>query len=236
MKRHFVILAFVSLLGFVIAAPSYGTPFWGAVDLSGLGEGTEFELEFQLFGGGDADDAEVLIDNISIGDMLIDFEIGHVGDYLEEDLWNASDTVDIVSGSLDGTGSRVLSLVEDPDGGVFTTIVYQSFIVPTNHPPDPCMLRFDYETLRFETGFFEDQFTAWLRNSSGEALLIPGVAYEEDPVVLEVTPTFGVQHNPNTTTAVIPEPTTILLVLSGLGGIAAACGNARRRRRVSNGK
>lgn len=219
MRRLLSILVSITFLISISATGSLAIPYYGAVDLSSLEGGTEFELEFQLLGGGDVFDAEVLIDNVLLssgeGDIPIDFEDGTLGDFVGDD-WNAADTVRNIPGSLDGTGNRVLSLIEDPNGEQLMTIVYRSFTVPSM----PGTLWFDYETLGFETGFFEDQFTAWLRDASGEALLIPGVAYEDDPVVLEVTPTYGTQTNPQTTAAPIPEPTTMLLMLSALGGIA----------------
>jgi hypothetical protein len=155
-----------------ITFSSFATPYWANVDLSSLASGTAFELEFQLLGYGDVLNAEVLLDNVFVSDpagsILINFENGTLGGFTEAGT-NAADTVKNVAGTLDGTGSRVLSLIEDPIGGQWTTIVYRSFV-----PSVPSVLKFDYETLGFETGLFgDDQFTAWLRNSSGTALLSP---------------------------------------------------------------
>lgn len=204
------------------AASAFAIPYWANVDLSSLAPNTEFELEFQLFGGGDVFDAEVLLDNVFVsdplGNILIDFESGTLEGFAEAGT-NAAGTVNNVAGTLDSTGSRVLSLIEDPDGFQYTTIVYQSFT-----PSVPSVLKFDYETLRFETGYFwgfpvDDQFTVLLRDASGNALLSPGVLGATDPVVLDVAPTSGIRTNPYTTTGVIPEPTTILLFAVGLLGL-----------------
>jgi len=206
---------------------SFATPYWANVDLSSLAPGTAFELEFQLFGGGDVVDAEVLLDNVFVsdplGNILINFEDGTLGGFLEPifpEPENASGTVNNVAGTLDGTGGKVLSLIEDSTSWQWTTIVYRSFV-----PSVPSVLKFDYETIGFETGSFgDDQFTAWLRDSSGTALLSPGVMGAGDAVVLEVTPTYGAQTNPYTTTGVIPEPTTILLFAAGILGLFGLAG------------
>jgi hypothetical protein len=196
----------------------FALPYWATVDLSSLAPNTEFELEFQLFGGGDVFDAGVLLDNMFVsdpaGDILIDFEDGAFGGSVE-DVGNAPDTVKNVPGTLDGTGSKVLSLREDSTGGQWTTIVCRSFT-----PSVPSILKFHYETFGFESGSFgDDQFTVWLRDASCNALLDLGVMGSGDAVVLEVTPTYGIQTNPYTTTGVIPEPTTMCLFATSLLGL-----------------
>jgi hypothetical protein len=148
------------------------------------------------------------------GDILIDFEDGAFGGFVD-DVGNAPDTVKNVLGALDDTGSKVFSLIEDSTGGQWTTIVCRSFT-----PSVPSILQFHYETFGFESGSFgDDQFTVWLRDASWNALLDPGVIDSGDSVVLEVTPTYGIQTNPYTTTSVIPEPATICLFAASLLGL-----------------
>lgn len=218
--RTLAIYVFFAVTFFVVGGvcSSFALPYWAEVDLSSLAPNTEFELEFQLFGGGNVFDAEVLLDNVFVsdpaGNILIDFEDDTFGGFAEAGT-NAAGTVNNVVGTLNGTGSRVLSLIEDPFGFQFTTVVYQSFV-----PSIPGVLKFDYETLRFDTGFFgDDQFTVRLRDAFNNPLLTPGVLGASDPVVLDVTPTSGTRTNPYTTTGVIPEPSTILLFAAGILGL-----------------
>ena len=121
MRRYLMILGCITLMTMVAAGESLATLYRGAIDLTSLTPGTEFELEFQLLGSGDVFDAEVLIDNILIttdplGNMLIDFTDGNTLGGFMEDSYNVSDTVSVVSRSLNGTVSNVLRLMEDPDG------------------------------------------------------------------------------------------------------------------------
>jgi len=203
-----------------VTCSSFALPYWATVNLSSLAPNTAFELEFQLLGYGDFYDAEVLLDNVFVsdplGNILIDFEDASdpLGGFTEAGT-NALGTVNNVPGTLDGTGSKVLSLIEDSTGMQLTTIVYQSFV-----PSVPSVLKFDYETLRFETGFLgDDQFTVRLRDAFNNPLLSPGVLGVGDPVVLDVAPTSGIRTNSYTTTGVIPEPTTILLFAAGIFGL-----------------
>ncbi|MBM3239861.1 hypothetical protein FJZ31_26555 [Candidatus Poribacteria bacterium] len=103
----------VTFLTLVVTFPSFATPYWANVDLSSLAPGTAFELEFQLFGGGDVFDAEVLLDNVFVsdpaGNILIDFEDGTLGGFTEAGT-NATGTVNNIPGTLDGSGFTNLQL------------------------------------------------------------------------------------------------------------------------------
>jgi len=209
---------------------SLALPYTVTTDISSVPLGTAFDLEFSLIGWGDVYDAYVYIDNIFVsdpaGNIIVDFETGTMEGF-SEDPWNAAGTVSIVSGHLPYRGGNyMLKLMEDPTGMQLTTIVYRGFT-----PSVPGILRFEFEIHNFEIGVWgEDTFVVSLYDTFGNPLLPSGVYGPGDPAILEATLSSGVKNSPDTTSAPIPEPATILLWSSGLLSLLIAAGGYRRIR------
>lgn len=232
MRRSLTILASVLFLTSVTAGASFATPlpFWIEVDVSSLA-GPDIELEIDLFdNSGVIGDSWAFIDNVSIQDASsaiieeVDFETGTLEGF--DDSMNP-DSVNIVPGAS-WSGNYMMRIDEDP---MWTpTITWRDFPVS------------DAATLHMEFQFIssgasgehgrQDALVAWLLDPIMPDPPILGLtgcgdfleATESGNLVSdEVT---GIEPIPEP----IPEPSTILLMLSGLGGIAAF-GKLRLRKR-----
>jgi hypothetical protein len=194
-------------------APSGATPAYHvSVDLSELG-GSGFQLQAALYdNSGMMGDSLVRIDNVVNGSSAHDdFEAGTLGGF-NSSLNPAS--ASLVTGSLDGTGSYVLRLDEDP--AVNPTIVYRDYLIP-----DGPELSFDFEMVASDTvGFWgEDELVFSLWDPATQDPLVSGLTGLGDVLAVRASGMEYV-HTVAVTTALIPAPAALTLGLIGAGGVA----------------
>ena len=194
---------------FIFVCPAQGDMPWHvSIDTSGL-VGTDLELEFALYDNSEVlGDSWALIDNVTFGGVLENFEAGTIGGF--DDSLNTPGTVSAVSGSLVGPGSFVMRMDEDP---VFSsTIAFRDFAGSS-----ATTLEFDLLFSGSDTvGFFGlDEFVV--------SLLDP---FTLDPLLGGLTPDLGdvfainadgAVFTDTVTAAVVPVPGAVLLGVVGLG-------------------
>lgn len=190
-----------------------------AIDVSGLA-GKSIELEVSVYNNnGIAGDSRVQIDNVALGSNRQEFETGSLGGF-DATLNPAS--VNVVSGSLNGTGSYVLQVDEDP--AYSPTITFCDFAGSS-----ATTLDFDISFSGSSSpGFFglDDLVVRLLDPQSLEPLLQglnPGVG---DLLAVDegsVQTAGGVSFSPAQT---VPAPGAIVL---GSLGLALTALGARRR-------
>lgn len=206
--RFFVFLVVVSS---VFAAPSAANPGYYHVTIDVSGITSDLELEFQLW---DVDwvlhNTYALVDNVQLaGGGVVDFEDNTLQDFVV-DPYNP-DSVKVVSGNLDGTGSYVLQIDEDAIG--WPTIAWRDF---TN--PGATALSFDF-----------------LLDSTGDPALGPDelivrlLDWYANPLVEGLTPDFGdvlrfnafgeIDHTSDVSAILIPAPGALLLGLIGTSAV-----------------
>lgn len=234
MYRKLLLCTLIFCVTFVFILPAtWATPFTVTVDVSSIA-GLEFELDVQLFNN-DAivGNSSVFVDNVFISDAggvitppgLIDFESGGLEGFAP---LGPDDPVSIVSGGFTG-GSFFLRL--DESAAVNPTITFRTFL-----PSTATKLQFDFELV---TPSADDSVVASIldpNNGFAAFSTIPGLFGFGD--VLEATKAgnsfaSGVTAAP-TTTAPIPEPSSLLLMAVGvLGGIGIWMRNRRKAKYTS---
>jgi hypothetical protein len=226
-------LAVLYITTFVIIATSgtvMSTPFWVETDVSSITSGTYFELDLELYNnnyfiGGVGNpsrigDSYVFIDDVCIKNAsgaiitppgLIGFESGALEGF-DDSL--DSGYITVVPGAW-WSGACMMRIDEDP---LYTpTVTWQGFIMPSGANK----LRFEFEFIGSgvpgDSGL--DQFVAKLLDQNLYPFpSIPGLTGFGDFLAVDSS---GIQKTSGTNTAPIPEPSTILLMLVGLGSIVA---------------
>ena len=211
--KNVVIVAVMVVAFSVIEAPVRATSYHATVDIAGL-IGMDVELEINLYdNSGTIGDSWALIDNLFYGSVSEDFETGDIGGF--DDSLNPA-SVYAALGNLDGSGSYVLRIDENPTFN--PTITWRDFVGSTA------------TTLEFDFAFFGDAAGA---DELVFSLLDP---VSLAPLVTGLTPGFGdflavhsdgVDYTDDVTVSVVPEPLTLLGVCMGIGGLA---GYIRTRR------
>jgi hypothetical protein len=183
------------------------TPSHVSIDLSGLG-GSNLQLQAALFdNSGVIGDSWARIDNVVLGTAVDDFETGTLGGF-DGSLNPAS--VLLASGSLNGTGSHLMRIDEDPV--VTPTIAFRNYSVSSN------ILAFDLELATSGTlgPMGQDELVFSLLNSATLDPLVPGLTGVGDVLVVNAS---SIQHTNSVavTTTQIPAPAALVLGLVGLG-------------------
>ena len=223
MVRFRTLLA-IPTLAFVITGISFSSPFWIEVDISSLA-GSDFELEIDLYdNNGIIGDSWAFIDNVFIKDSsgvieLIDFEDDTLQDF--DDSLNPA-SVNVVSGTW-WSGNYMMRIDEDPT--CTPTITYRDF----SSSSATKLLHMEFEFISSGvSGFFgQDALVASLLDPTTHDPLITGLTGSGD--FLEATASGNSTSSEVRGIDPIPEPNTILLVLSGLSGVLAY-GKVRFRR------
>jgi len=178
-----------------------------SVPLSDLGV-SSFQLVAELYdNSGVIGDSWARMDNVAVGSVVVDFEDGTLGGF-DESL-NDPDSVEVVGGTLDGTGSLLMWIDEDP---IFSsTIVFRDYSVSIGDT-----LTFDVETtLSTEPGFWGlDQFVVSLKDPDTGAPLLDGLTGFGDILAVDVG---GFENTGGAEVTVVPAPAAVLLGLLGFG-------------------
>jgi hypothetical protein len=198
MKRVHVVFSLVLLV--LCSSSACADLYHVSIDLSALG-GSGFRLEAALYSPV-LEGSWVLMDNVTLGSTIDDFEGGVLGAFIPDPL-NAG-SVSVVSGSLNGTGSFVIRIDEDP--AVNPTIVYRDYPGPTGST-----LSFDLETkANPTTNTFDDEFVISIVDSHWNPLLVGLNGFGDVAVVNASGSTVG-------GLTVVPAPAALLLGLVGFG-------------------
>jgi hypothetical protein len=206
-----IVVAFVCsiLVASVQASPTY---YSVAIDVSGIS--SDLELEFDLFdNAGAIGDTYVLVDNVKLanGGVIesVNFEDGTLDGF--DDSLNP-DSVDVVSGSLDSTGSYLLRI--DEDLSWTPTITWRDF---TN--PGATSLSFDFlfESTGAVGPFGPDELVVSLLDPWTLDPLVPGLEGIGD--VLRYNAIDGISYSGEVSAVLIPAPGALLLGLIGTGAV-----------------
>jgi len=225
MRKFSITMLVIVALFIGIAQISLGSLTWTTtVDIP---SNTAFDLEFQLWDWDWVLNSYALIDNVFTMDIdgniieMIDFET-ESNEGFKEDAYQDPDSVSIVAGALPGTtGSNwMMRMDEDPSG--WPTVTWSGFL-----PSTAVSLSFSFN---FSAADPTDEFQAYLYDSSG-APLIGGVFGSWDPVIVSQIGNAPPVTVSGGSTVPIPEPSTILLLTTGLMGIAGYSGIRFRRKR-----
>ena len=176
------------------------------IDLSGIG--SPFELEIQLYSNSAPyDDCWARIDNVVAGTEAVDFEDGTLQGF--DNIWNPG-SVHTVAGSITGSSSYVMEILEDP--AYPSTITFRQF-------SDPSAMVLSLDMLAGIYG--NDELVLSLLDPDTGAPMLDGLNGNGD--VLRMT-ALGMQYSDEVTT-VVPVPGASALGLLGLG----VAGALRRR-------
>lgn len=191
-----------------------------SIDLSGLTGPTDVELVFEFFdNSGTIGDSWVHIDNVTLGGIVdANFEGGTFAGF--DDTFNTPGTVVNVPGSLDGTGSKVMEINEDPV--FFNTFVFKDF-----WGTSATSLAFDFQFLSPTptAGFFGyDEFVVSLLDANTFDPLLTGLTPGLGDI-LSVDASGSMASAAGVSVTAIPAPGAAVLTAIGLG-----CMGAVRRR------
>jgi len=185
------------------------TPAHVSIDLSGLG-GASFQLQIALYdNSGVIGDCWALIDNVAVGSAQDNFETGTLGGF------NASlnpASVSAVAGSLNGTGSYLLRISEDPV--VTPTIAFRNY-----SSPGSSVLIFDFDLVSSGASgpLGQDELVFSLLNPTTLNPLEPGLTGAGDLLAVSA----GSLRSANTVgVTAIPVPGALLLGLLGSASVA----------------
>lgn len=236
MRKYLIVLAIVGTLIFVANTTSFGLAYHVLTDISWL-MGSPFELEFDLYNnnyyiGGVSDpsrlgDSYVRIDNVFIKDAygiitppgLLDYDDGSLEGFVD---LNSPGTVNIVPGASPyDPGNLQLEMGEDPV--YYPSIIYRDFSASS-----ATFLGFDFELCGSDIpgDYGLDNFVCSLLDPYTLDPLMGGITGGGD--FLDVS-SGGITAAVGAVVTPIPEPSTFLLLGSGLLGLAAY--NRVRRRR-----
>ena len=237
MKRGLAAAAIVVALVAWASTASADFYYHVTVDLSGYSL-TEVEMEFQLLDlNGTIGDSYALVDNVKVfaGGGLAD------GDDFESGLGNFQDVlnpgyVNAVAGNLDGSGSSLLRLDEDPV--LWPTITFADY---GPFGSDITELSFDFRFFGNTGGSCpdNDQFVLSLLDPLTLDALVPGILDDPtgDPMdwygdILNdnAGPTCGLMYTDIVTVETVPAPPLVLLF--GTVCIGSAWQGWKRRRKT----
>jgi len=211
--RPALICCFVAVA--LISVPAWAdmTPLQVSIDVSGISGGLELEIDlFDL--SGTIGDTHVLLDNVRLFNggtiAAANFEDGTLQGF---DASLNPSSVSVASGSLDGSGNRVLRIDEDPV--VTPTITWRDFL-----NPGATTLVFDFlfESTGAAGPFGPDELVVSLLNPSDLSPLVPGLNGVGD--VLRYNAVAGVAMASGVTAApinAVPAPGAVMLAVVGLG-------------------
>jgi hypothetical protein len=177
-----------------------------SIDLAGL-DVSQLRLRVDLYdNSGIIGDSSTRLDNVVLGSAADDFESGTLGGFVADPL-NAT-SVDVVAGSLNGTGSYVMQILEDP--AVTPTLVYRDY-----SGPNGSVLTFDVEMMASDTvgSWGLDQLVFSLVDSEW-APLVEGLTGFGDVLAIDAQ---GIQHTREASAVLVPVPAAVLLGLLGFG-------------------
>ena len=191
----------------VFSGDARAVPSHVSIDVSSI-MGSNFELEVALYdNSGTIADSWAFIDNVVFGTETDDFEAGDTGNF---DTSLNPDSVSAVSGNLNGTGSYVLRIDEDP-------VFYPTFTFRDYVGAPVTTLEFDVEFFGDVGGYDELVFSIldWdlnplltgLTQGYGDVLVVysGGMDYTYDLSVVATT--------------IIPAPGALLLGIVGIGTV-----------------
>ena len=216
MKKSTVIVSLIVALsavsvpiGTVWAGPSL--PYHASIDVSGI-TGSDFELEIAFYdNSGAIGDSWAFIDNVVFGAQTDNFEGGGIGGFVIDPL-NA-DSVNVVGGSLNGSGVSVLRIDEDPF--VTPTFAYRDYT-----GSGATSLSFDLRMIASDTAgpFGLDELVFNILDPITLDPLLPGI-FPGFGNVLSVN-SSGVNYTNDVAVSVIPAPSTLLLGSMGVGFVS----------------
>jgi len=199
---------FVAVWSIFAASAQGDLTYWDVtIDVSGIS--SDLELEFDLFdNAGAAGDTYVLVDNLKLANSgvieLVDFEDFTLQGF---DTSLNPDSVGVVSGSLNGTGSYLLRI----DDLYSPTITWRDFI-----NPGAMSLSFDFFFQSAgETGFWgPDELVVSLLDTAANPL-VAGLTGSGD--ILRYNAIDGIDYSSEVSAILIPAPGALLLGLIGMG-------------------
>ncbi len=222
MRRQRVEVWRIALLVLILATGSARAGFYQVtVGLSDL-PGSDFQLQIALYDNSEvAGDSWALMDNFVLGSTRDDFESGTLEGF--DDSLN-EDAVGVVSGTLDGTGSFLMEIDEDP--AATPTVVFRNYLSRTTN-----VLTFDLRmTASPDAGLFGfDELVISLLNPDTWEPLVSGLNGFGDVLSLSAD---GLRHTDEVTVGVVPAPGALLLGLLGIG--SSGWGIWRRRERLTH--
>ncbi len=207
--------AFLVVLSAMCSSSALADLYHVSIDLSGLSGGVE--LQAALYNNsGVVGDSWVLMDNVSLGSAIDNFEGGTLGGFNVPSL-NAG-SVNVVGGNLNGDGSSVMRI--DEASGLIGTFVYQDYLSPSGNT-----LVFDLGLTTSDTvGFrYKDEFVISILDSDFNPLF-EGLTGLGDVLAIDAD---GVHYTDVVTLTPVPLPAAVLLGLLGFG--TAALGLKRQR-------
>jgi hypothetical protein len=205
-----LIAAFVVISVVVGTASADPYPYHASIDLSGIA-GSDFELEVALYdNSGVIGDSHALIDNVVFGAESDDFESG-IGGFVVDPFNPGS--VNVVGGSLNGSGASVLRIDEDPF--VTPTLAYRDYTGSA-----ATSLSFDFQMFASDTvGLFgQDELVFSILDPVTFDPLLPDLTGFGDVLAVNYD---GMIYTDDVAVSVVPVPGALLLGMLGFGTFGA---------------
>ncbi len=194
----------------IVSGTSRADPYAyrASIDLSGI-VGSDFELEVAVYdNSGVIGDSYALIDNVVFGAVSDDFESG-IGGFIVDSFNPGS--VNVVGGSLNGSGASVLRIDEDPF--VTPTLTYRDYTGSS-----ATSLSFDFQMFASDTvGLFgRDELVFSILDPVTFDPMLPDLTGFGDVLAIN---SDGMIYTNDVAVSIVPVPGALLLGMVGFGTV-----------------